>query len=101
MPTRTSSGSHVNGPSLSELEGGASADRVTALSASRFGRCRGLALDLDNLDLGAIADALADQFGGYEHLMLIDPHTGETVYLLLGQGLARTLIFTEGWDQFV
>ena len=38
MPTRTSSGSHMNGPSLSELEGGTSADWVTALPASRFGR---------------------------------------------------------------
>lgn len=35
----------------------------------------GPVLDLDNLDLGDIADALADQFGGYEHLMLIDPQT--------------------------
>jgi acetyl esterase/lipase len=44
-------------------------------------------LDLDNLDLGDIADALADQFGGYEHLMLIDPRTGETVYWSADTGI--------------
>lgn len=44
-------------------------------------------LDLDNLDLGGIADALADQSGGYEHLMLIDPQTGETVYWSADTGI--------------
>ena len=44
-------------------------------------------LDLDNLDLGNIADALADQFGGDEHLMLIDPQTGETVYWSADTGI--------------
>jgi hypothetical protein len=44
-------------------------------------------LDLDNLNLGDIADALADQFGGYEHLMLIDPQTGETVYWSADTGI--------------
>ena len=44
-------------------------------------------LDLDNLHLGDIADALADQAGGYEHLMLIDPRTGETVYWSADTGI--------------
>jgi hypothetical protein len=47
----------------------------------------GSVLDLDNLDLGDIADALADQFGGYEHLTLIDPQTGETVYWSADTGI--------------
>lgn len=44
-------------------------------------------LDLDNLDLGDIADALADQFGGFEHLRLIDPNTGEMVYWSADTGI--------------
>lgn len=42
---------------------------------------------MDNVDLGDIADALADQFGGYEHLMLINPQTGETVYWSADTGI--------------
>ena len=52
-----------------------------------FGRYAGPVLDLDKLDLGAIADALADQVGGYEHLMLIDPRTAETVYWSADTGI--------------
>lgn len=55
--------------------------------SSRSGRYPGPVLDLDNLDLGDIADALADQFGGYEHLMLIDPQTGETVHWSADTGI--------------
>ncbi|HET8659363.1 MAG TPA: UPF0158 family protein [Micromonosporaceae bacterium] len=36
-------------------------------------------LDLDRVDLGEIANALADQ-SGYEHRWLIDPETGEIVF---------------------
>jgi hypothetical protein len=36
-------------------------------------------LDLDKLDLGEIADALADRID-YEHRWLIDPRTGEVVF---------------------
>jgi hypothetical protein len=52
-----------------------------------LGQYAGPVLDLDNLDLGDIADALANQFGGYEHLMLIDPQTGETVYWSADTGI--------------
>jgi hypothetical protein len=57
------------------------------MPSGRFGRYPGPVLDLGNLDLGGIADALADQFGGYEHLMLIDPQTGETVYWSADTGI--------------
>jgi len=54
---------------------------------NRFGSYPEPVLDLDNLDLGDIADALADQVGGYEHLMLIDPQTGKTVYWSADTGI--------------
>ena len=46
----------------------------------------GLVLELSSLDLGEIADALADQTD-YEHRWLINPQTGEVVFWTADTGI--------------
>jgi Uncharacterised protein family (UPF0158) len=50
------------------------------------GTYSGLVLDLSNLDLEEIANALSDQTG-YEHRWLINPQTGQIVFWTAGTGI--------------
>lgn len=56
-------------------------------------------LELSSLDLGEIAEALADQTG-YEHRWLINPQTGEIVFWTADTGIdGQTPVDLDGLTQ--
>ena len=75
------------------------AGRVSHASASRGSRVYpSLALELSSLDLGEIAEALADQTD-YEHRWLINPATGEIVFWTADTGIGgRTPVDLDDLD---
>jgi hypothetical protein len=77
---------HLRAGSMTVAQASAAPRIVASHSWLEPGIYPGLVLELSSLDLGEIADALADQTG-YEHRWLINPQTGEIVFWTADTGI--------------